>query len=204
MTFAYFFQHSTVTLLIDVSYLFTNNYGKKLRFRHIRACGLIILLFLVIFWQNIRFDKQYNRCHVNIWKFIDQTFYVFHAFMFMSLIDSIIILFLFLMSDYVFYSTVSLFIKITSWRSWLCEKLNDYWTSNDFPDIMKLSKFHLRYYPPGINLEYIQAGIKKMKTLDLLDLMPSWVWNWWEISYLLTDKNGVVICYFWSQVILAD
>lgn len=35
---------------------------------------------------------------------------------------------------------------------------------------MKLYKFHLRYHPPGLLLEYSQSGIKKVKTVDLLDL----------------------------------
>lgn len=35
---------------------------------------------------------------------------------------------------------------------------------------MKLLKFHLRYHPPGIVLEYLQKGIVKNKDIDLLDL----------------------------------
>lgn len=35
---------------------------------------------------------------------------------------------------------------------------------------MKLKRFLLRYYPPGITLEYEQSGALKSKTIDLLDL----------------------------------
>ncbi|GBP12361.1 Dynein assembly factor with WDR repeat domains 1 [Eumeta japonica] len=35
---------------------------------------------------------------------------------------------------------------------------------------MKLLKFHLRYHPPGITLEYLQKGVVKNKDIDILDL----------------------------------
>ena len=34
----------------------------------------------------------------------------------------------------------------------------------------KLKKFLLRYYPPGIILQYEQDGVMKQKPVDLLDL----------------------------------
>lgn len=37
---------------------------------------------------------------------------------------------------------------------------------------MKLKRFLLRYYPPGIILEYEQGGAVKTKSIDLLDLKP--------------------------------
>ncbi|KAL5476308.1 hypothetical protein EMCRGX_G026234 [Ephydatia muelleri] len=37
---------------------------------------------------------------------------------------------------------------------------------------MKLKRFLLRYYPPGIILEYEQSGVTKSKSIDLLDLRP--------------------------------
>jgi dynein assembly factor with WDR repeat domains 1 len=37
---------------------------------------------------------------------------------------------------------------------------------------MKLKRFLLRYYPPGIILEYEQAGETRSKCIDLLDLRP--------------------------------
>ena len=37
---------------------------------------------------------------------------------------------------------------------------------------MKLKRFLLRYYPPGIILEYEQQNILKTKSIDLLDLKP--------------------------------
>mmetsp|Transcript_2982 Transcript_2982/g.8482 ORF Transcript_2982/g.8482 Transcript_2982/m.8482 type:complete len:84 (-) Transcript_2982:1280-1531(-) len=37
---------------------------------------------------------------------------------------------------------------------------------------MKLKRFLLRYYPPGILLEYEQAGELKTKSVDLLNLTP--------------------------------
>ncbi|KAL7990874.1 hypothetical protein Chor_014304, partial [Crotalus horridus] len=40
-------------------------------------------------------------------------------------------------------------------------------------DKMKLKRFLLRYYPPGIILEYIQSGELKTKSIDLLDLNTS-------------------------------
>ncbi|XP_015759205.1 PREDICTED: dynein assembly factor with WDR repeat domains 1-like [Acropora digitifera] len=38
---------------------------------------------------------------------------------------------------------------------------------------MRLKKFLLRYYPPGIILEYEQSGLLKSKSIDLLDLKPT-------------------------------
>ncbi|KAL4648508.1 dynein assembly factor with WDR repeat domains 1 isoform X1 [Arapaima gigas] len=38
---------------------------------------------------------------------------------------------------------------------------------------MKLKRFLLRYYPPGIMLEYEKAGELKTKSIDLLDLSPN-------------------------------
>lgn len=38
---------------------------------------------------------------------------------------------------------------------------------------MRLKKFLLRYYPPGIILEYEQSGMMKSKSIDLLDLKPT-------------------------------
>ncbi|XP_017740968.1 PREDICTED: dynein assembly factor with WDR repeat domains 1-like [Rhinopithecus bieti] len=38
---------------------------------------------------------------------------------------------------------------------------------------MKLKSFLLRYYPPGIMLEYEKHGELKTKSIDLLDLGPS-------------------------------
>ncbi len=35
---------------------------------------------------------------------------------------------------------------------------------------MKLKKFLLRYYPPGIILQYERDGVMKQKPIDLLDL----------------------------------
>uniref|UniRef100_A0A0L8FN25 Uncharacterized protein n=1 Tax=Octopus bimaculoides TaxID=37653 RepID=A0A0L8FN25_OCTBM len=35
---------------------------------------------------------------------------------------------------------------------------------------MKLKRFLVRYYPPGIILEYEKSGEIKSKTIDLLDL----------------------------------
>jgi len=35
---------------------------------------------------------------------------------------------------------------------------------------MKLKRFLLRYFPPGITLEYESAGELKQKTIDLLEL----------------------------------
>nr|CAH8822652.1 unnamed protein product [Trichobilharzia regenti] len=37
---------------------------------------------------------------------------------------------------------------------------------------MKLKRFLLRYYPPGIILDYEQSGVSKTRVLDLLDLTP--------------------------------
>jgi dynein assembly factor with WDR repeat domains 1 len=37
---------------------------------------------------------------------------------------------------------------------------------------MRLKRFLLRYYPPGITLEYEQSSILKTKTIDLLQLKP--------------------------------
>lgn len=37
---------------------------------------------------------------------------------------------------------------------------------------MKLKKFLLRYYPPGIILQYEKDGQMKQKPVDLLDLTP--------------------------------
>jgi hypothetical protein len=37
---------------------------------------------------------------------------------------------------------------------------------------MKLKKLLLRYYPPGIILQYDVDGCMKVKPLDLLDLTP--------------------------------
>ena len=37
---------------------------------------------------------------------------------------------------------------------------------------MKLRRFLLRYYPPGIILEYEQSKVMKTKSIDLLDLQP--------------------------------
>ncbi|CAH8434796.1 unnamed protein product, partial [Heterobilharzia americana] len=37
---------------------------------------------------------------------------------------------------------------------------------------MKLKRFLLRYFPPGIILDYEQGGVTKTKALDLLDLTP--------------------------------
>jgi hypothetical protein len=36
---------------------------------------------------------------------------------------------------------------------------------------VKLKKFLLRYYPPGLILEYERDGVPRQKTLDLLDIM---------------------------------
>jgi hypothetical protein len=36
----------------------------------------------------------------------------------------------------------------------------------------KLRKFLLRYYPPGIILQYERDGVMKQKPIDLLDLTP--------------------------------
>lgn len=35
---------------------------------------------------------------------------------------------------------------------------------------MKLLKFHLRYHPPGITLEYTKKGVVRNKDIDLLEL----------------------------------
>ncbi|CAF4645033.1 unnamed protein product [Rotaria socialis] len=45
---------------------------------------------------------------------------------------------------------------------------------------MRLKRFLLRYYPPGIILEYEQSNVLKTKSIDLLDLKPD------------TDINSVV------------
>ncbi|XP_024910863.1 dynein assembly factor with WDR repeat domains 1-like [Cynoglossus semilaevis] len=37
---------------------------------------------------------------------------------------------------------------------------------------MKLKRFLLRYYPPGIILEYEKGGQLRTKSIDLLDLTP--------------------------------
>jgi len=37
---------------------------------------------------------------------------------------------------------------------------------------MRLKRFLLRYYPPGIILEYEQSNVLKTKSIDLLDLKP--------------------------------
>jgi dynein assembly factor with WDR repeat domains 1 len=37
---------------------------------------------------------------------------------------------------------------------------------------MKLKKLLLRYYPPGIILQYEKDGVIKQKPIDLLDLTP--------------------------------
>lgn len=37
---------------------------------------------------------------------------------------------------------------------------------------MKLKKFLVRYYPPGIILQYEKDGLMKQKPIDLLDLTP--------------------------------
>ena len=37
---------------------------------------------------------------------------------------------------------------------------------------MRLKRFLLRYYPPGVILEYEQGGSVKTKSIDLLDLKP--------------------------------
>ncbi|GCB75054.1 hypothetical protein scyTo_0020314, partial [Scyliorhinus torazame] len=37
---------------------------------------------------------------------------------------------------------------------------------------MRLKRFLLRYYPPGIILEYEKGGETKNKSIDLLDLTP--------------------------------
>ncbi|KAK6296822.1 hypothetical protein J4Q44_G00329640 [Coregonus suidteri] len=37
---------------------------------------------------------------------------------------------------------------------------------------MKLKQFLLRYYPPGIILEYEKGGALKSKSIDVLDLSP--------------------------------
>ncbi|KAG8002110.1 Dynein assembly factor with WDR repeat domains 1 [Nibea albiflora] len=37
---------------------------------------------------------------------------------------------------------------------------------------MKLKRFLLRYYPPGIILEYDKGGYLRTKSIDLLDLTP--------------------------------
>lgn len=37
---------------------------------------------------------------------------------------------------------------------------------------VKLKKFLLRYYPPGIILQYERDGVMKQKPIDLLDLTP--------------------------------
>lgn len=37
---------------------------------------------------------------------------------------------------------------------------------------MRLKRFLLRYYPPGIILEYTRRGVIKTKSIDLLDLSP--------------------------------
>ncbi|CAB1347755.1 unnamed protein product [Coregonus sp. 'balchen'] len=39
---------------------------------------------------------------------------------------------------------------------------------------MKLKQFLLRYYPPGIILEYEKGGALKSKSIDVLDLSPEW------------------------------
>jgi hypothetical protein len=47
---------------------------------------------------------------------------------------------------------------------------------------MKLKKLLLRYYPPGIILQYDVDGCMKLKPLDLLDLTPDVdleVGCWW-------------------------
>ncbi len=36
----------------------------------------------------------------------------------------------------------------------------------------KLKKFLLRYYPPGIVLQFERDGLMKQKPIDLLDLTP--------------------------------
>lgn len=38
--------------------------------------------------------------------------------------------------------------------------------------VTKLKKFLLRYYPPGIILQYERDGVMKQKPIDLLDLTP--------------------------------
>jgi dynein assembly factor with WDR repeat domains 1 len=37
---------------------------------------------------------------------------------------------------------------------------------------VKLKKFLLRYFPPGIILQYERDGVMKQKPVDLLDLVP--------------------------------
>lgn len=41
---------------------------------------------------------------------------------------------------------------------------------------MKLKRFLLRYYPPGIILEYESKGERKTKDIDLLDLSNEYVY----------------------------
>ena len=37
---------------------------------------------------------------------------------------------------------------------------------------MKLKRFLLRYFPPGLTIEYEQSGQRRSRTLDLLTLTP--------------------------------
>ena len=51
---------------------------------------------------------------------------------------------------------------------------------------MKLKRFLLRYYPPGIILEYEQSGEMRNKHVDLLDLTPE---TDVEVKRLATQKR---------------
>ena len=57
---------------------------------------------------------------------------------------------------------------------------------------MKLKKFLLRYYPPGIILLYEQGGHQYQRTLDLLDLAPG------------TDVEALVAQIMQSEPLLTE
>ena len=59
-------------------------------------------------------------------------------------------------------------------------------------NIMKLKKFLLRYYPPGVILLYEQQGQQYQRTLDLLDLRPG------------TDVEALVAQIMQSEPLLTE
>ncbi|KAF4014057.1 hypothetical protein G4228_005418 [Cervus hanglu yarkandensis] len=52
---------------------------------------------------------------------------------------------------------------------------------------MKLKSLLLRYYPPGIMLEYEKSGQLKTKSIDLLDLDPSFITGSYDRTCKLWD-----------------
>ena len=57
---------------------------------------------------------------------------------------------------------------------------------------MKLKRFLLRYYPPGIILEYEQTGELRQKAVDLLTLSPE------------TDVEVLVNQIVWQEALISE